>query len=294
MVQAALRNHRSRGVGLDRCDLKRLRSGTAGEGKKGDCRQDDSTDVRHDDDYESTAASVNRRRILGRLMQMPRTRNMISGLLAAAVLAWGQAAPAPKAGHKAPTAADWAALGKLPDFTGVWEIPLGGGAARGGAGANRTGGGRGPAAQPSLTPEYAAKAKAEADARQAARAEDNLSANCLPPGMPGIMSQPYPIEVLMTPGQVTIVIEAYTQVRHIYTDGPTDAGRSRPSFDGTSIRALGRRHAGGGDDGLRAGPARNQLSLQREDEEDCGTLQARRSRYAGCRDSRRSARIRWL
>jgi hypothetical protein len=170
-------------------------------------------------------------------MHMPRTRNLMFGLLAAATLAWGQATPAPKAVHKAPTAADWAALGKLPDFTGVWEIPLGGGAARGGAGrgANRTGGGRGPAAQPSLTPEYAAKAKTEADARQGARAEDNQSANCLPPGMPGIMSQPYPIEVLMTPGQVTMVIEAYTQVRHIYTDGRPMPEDPDPSFDGTSI-----------------------------------------------------------
>jgi hypothetical protein len=169
-------------------------------------------------------------------MQMPRTRNLIFGLLAAATLAWGQATPAsPKAARKAPTAADWAALGKLPDFTGVWEIPLGGGAARGGAARGGAGRGRGPAVQPSLTPEYAAKAKAEADARQAARAEDNLSANCLPPGMPGIMSQPYPIEVLMTPGQVTIVVEAYTQVRHIYTDGRPMPEDPDPSFDGTSI-----------------------------------------------------------
>jgi len=166
---------------------------------------------------------------------MPRTRNLTSGLLAAATLVWGQATPAPKAAHKAPAAADWAALGKLPDFTGVWEIPLGGGAARGGAARGGAGRGRGPAAQPSLTPEYAAKAKAEADARQAARAEDNLSANCLPPGMPAIMSQPYPIEVLMTPGQVTIVIEAYTQVRHIYTDGRPMPDDPDPSFDGTSI-----------------------------------------------------------
>jgi hypothetical protein len=173
-------------------------------------------------------------------MQMPCTRNVLFGFLTAATVVWGQAAPAARAAHKAPTAADWAALGKLPDFTGVWEIPLGGGraarggAARGGApGANRTGGGRGPAAQPSLTPEYAAKARAEAPA--GARPEDNQSANCLPPGMPGIMGQPYPIEVLMTPGQVTIVVEAYTQVRHIYTDGRTMPEDPDPSFDGTSI-----------------------------------------------------------
>ncbi|HEX4134973.1 MAG TPA: hypothetical protein VHY84_10215 [Bryobacteraceae bacterium] len=180
---------------------------------------------------------------------MPHTRNVFYGFLAAALLfvpaAVGQsssAAPAPKATHKAPTQADWAALGKLPDFTGVWEIPLGpparGGAARGGApgrGARgpRTGGGRGPANTPSLTPEYAAKAQEEA--RTAVKAEDNQSANCLPPGMPAIMSQPYPIEVLMTPGQVTIVVEAYEQVRHIYTDGRPLPEDPDPSFDGTSI-----------------------------------------------------------
>src|SRR5262249_29351142 len=130
---------------------------------------------------------------------------------------------------KQPTATDWAALAKLPDFNGVWERggaprgnagqPAGAAAGRGGAaapqrgaaGAQRGGGGRGGGMQ--LTPEYEAK-------RRAYQApEDNTTANCLPPGMPGIMTQPYPMEFLMTPGKVTIVIEAYTQVRHIYTDG---------------------------------------------------------------------------
>jgi hypothetical protein len=86
---------------------------------------------------------------------------------------------------------------------------------------------------PALTAEYAAKAQQQASA--AARAEDNPSANCLPPGMPAIMSQPYPVEFLMTPGLVTVVIEAYTQVRHIYTDGRPVPEDPDPSFDGTSI-----------------------------------------------------------
>jgi hypothetical protein len=177
-------------------------------------------------------------------MPMPRTRNVVFGLLAVAAMAFGQTTPAPApkaAAHKAPTPADWAALGKLPDFTGVWEIPLGGaarGAGRGAPGApaapgRAAGRGRGMAPTPSLTPEFAAKAQEQA--RAAAKAEDNPSANCLPPGMPGIMSQPYPIEILMTPGQVTIVVEAYTQVRHIYTDGRPMPEDPDPSFDGTSI-----------------------------------------------------------
>ena len=134
---------------------------------------------------------------------------------------------------KAPTAADWAALATLPDFNGVWErgaapaAPRGGGAPAaprsGGAppaapGAARGGGARGGgrAGGPSFTPAYEAM---RAAAAKTPAPEDGATANCLPPGMPGIMGQPYPMEFLLTPGKVTLVIEAYTQVRHIYTDG---------------------------------------------------------------------------
>jgi hypothetical protein len=53
--------------------------------------------------------------------------------------------------------------------------------------------------------------------------------------MPGIMGQPYPMEFLFTPGQVTIVIEAYTQVRHIYTDGRRLPEDPDLTFQGTSV-----------------------------------------------------------
>src|SRR4051794_24784625 len=46
---------------------------------------------------------------------------------------------------KAPTAADWAAMAKLPDFNGVWERGGGGGAPAGGA-ARGNAPGAGPAA----------------------------------------------------------------------------------------------------------------------------------------------------
>jgi hypothetical protein len=147
-------------------------------------------------------------------------------VLAAWLLAFAPAALAQKKFvRKPPTAADWTALSKLPDFTGVWETVFGGG--RGGRGRGAL-----PAPpKPSLTPAYAAKAAAIAAAK---KPEDNPSANCLPPGLPGIMTQPYPIEILFTPGQVTIVIEAYTEVRHIYTDRPMPEDPD-PTFDGTSI-----------------------------------------------------------
>jgi len=124
---------------------------------------------------------------------------------------------------KPPAAADWAALAKLPDLTGVWEAPTVG---RGGPG--RAGG---PPPVPELTPAYAAK-KRELDARNS---DDTQAANCLPTGMPAIMGHPYPYEFLLTPGKVTIVSEAYMQVRHVYTDGRPLPADPDPTFNGTSI-----------------------------------------------------------
>jgi hypothetical protein len=146
-------------------------------------------------------------------------RSGTSGVLAvaaafSAVLA--AALGAQKSGTSTPAAADWAAVAKLPDFTGVWE---------------RSGGGGNAAATPSLTPASEAKLKAF----QASPPEDAETANCLPPGMPRIMTQPYPMEFLLTPGKVTIVIEAYTQVRHIYTDGRPLPEDPDLEFHGTSV-----------------------------------------------------------
>jgi hypothetical protein len=164
-------------------------------------------------------------------------------ILAAAATAFGQAGDAKKNARKPPTAADWAELAKLPDFTGVWEVGLGGGGGRGrgaakgapAAGAAGGGPGRGRGAAPlgpSLTPAYLAKAKEMA---AQPRPEENETANCLPPGVPGIMGQPYPMEFLMTPGMVTVVIEAYSQVRHIYTDGRPLPEDPDPTFYGASV-----------------------------------------------------------
>jgi hypothetical protein len=124
---------------------------------------------------------------------------------------------------KPPAASDWAALAKLPDLTGVWEAPTVGRGGRGPASA--------PPAVPQLTPAYAAKKRA-LDARNF---DDTDAANCLPTGMPAVMGHPYPYEFLLTPGKVTIVTEAYMQVRHVYTDGRPLPADPDPTFNGTSI-----------------------------------------------------------
>src|SRR3990172_4099466 len=163
------------------------------------------------------------------------------GILASAV--FGSTSAAQNFTTKAPTPADWTALAKLPDLNGVWERGGVGAGGRGnqaaanpaGGAAQVTRGQRGNAGAaprgPVYTPEYEAKRKAFL----ASPPEDNATANCLPPGMPGIMNQPYPMEFLLTPGKVTIVIEAYTQVRHIYTDGRPLPEDPDPGFFGTSV-----------------------------------------------------------
>jgi hypothetical protein len=173
-------------------------------------------------------------------------------IVALVLAALGTSALAQQPIYKAPTAADWAALAKLPDFSGVWErggVGGGGNAAFGTAPAPRgnqppagnrgtppqgaAGGARGRGATgPSFTPKYEAMRVAAARVPQP---EDNSTANCLPPGMPGIMTQPYPMEFLLTPGKVTIIIEAYTEVRHIYTDGRPLPDEPDPKFFGTSV-----------------------------------------------------------
>jgi len=65
--------------------------------------------------------------------------------------------------------------------------------------------------------------------------QDTDAANCLPPGMPGVMTQPYPIQILVTPGEVTIIQEAYMQVRHVHTDGRDHPADPDLTFNGDSI-----------------------------------------------------------
>jgi hypothetical protein len=111
------------------------------------------------------------------------------------------------------------------------------------------GGGRGadpklappPATPIVLKPEYqkAVDARRNADAEATKRGQPNATpaVSCLPYGMPRMMTvASYPIEILQTPGQVTIVTEAFSEVRRVYLDQaqlPID--EVPPGFYGRSV-----------------------------------------------------------
>ncbi len=122
----------------------------------------------------------------------------------------------------------YAALAKLPDWSGVWEPARM---------ASRPGGKPpGPPPIPKLTPKYAPQYAAFQEKNRTTPGINFVSqvANCVPSGLPGSMLQPYPIEFLFTPGRVTINIETYSVVRRIYTDGSPLPAQPDPSYQGTS------------------------------------------------------------
>ena len=101
---------------------------------------------------------------------------------------------------------------------------------------------RTPVGPPPLNPEYlSAWEEGQRLAREAnARGEPLATAAtfCLPQGMPAMMGGggPFPMEILLSPGQVTIIQEAYTQVRRIYLDTPqATLDDIEPGFYGRSV-----------------------------------------------------------
>jgi hypothetical protein len=140
---------------------------------------------------------------------------------AAAMAAQAQAPQGAKSPQGDPQGDTYESIAKLPDWSGLWE-PTGGG-----------GGGR--PTPPELTPKYAAMAAEYRAKQQSGEIQDGPSANCVPNGMPAIMTQPYPLEILFTPGKITIVIEAYSQWRQIFTDGRKHPEDPDLTFTGHSI-----------------------------------------------------------
>lgn len=120
--------------------------------------------------------------------------------------------------------ADWLALARLPDWTGVWT--------------------------PDITDQFRqietnptpwnAQAQAKVDAlvaEEKAGRPKGLFIDCLPEAMPSWMLISHnAFEVLFTPGRVTLLGESDSnRLRRIYTDGRAHSEDPDPSFHGESI-----------------------------------------------------------
>lgn len=123
------------------------------------------------------------------------------------------------------------------EIGGTWTISFAAGGNPGSAAGSRL-----ERSAPPLKPEY----KAVWDARRAAAREADArgeplatsATRCLPQGMPSMMGGggPFPMEILVSPGQVTIIQEAYNQVRRIYLGKPQAALEDlEPGFFGRSV-----------------------------------------------------------
>jgi hypothetical protein len=104
--------------------------------------------------------------------------------------------------------------------------------------------GRAPAApapipDPPLKPEFLDTWRAETarvrELTQAGLPPTNSNSACLPEGMPSMMQAIFPMEVLETPGQITVIQEAYNQVRRIHLNEELVAAEdAEPRFSGHS------------------------------------------------------------
>jgi len=87
---------------------------------------------------------------------------------------------------------------------------------------------------PSLKPPYDALYAKRMKAFNAGAPIDDVTANCLPPGMPHIMVVPYPFEIVQTPGRVLLLFEYAGQLRRIYLDGRHPTDDDDPTYYGFS------------------------------------------------------------
>ena len=113
-----------------------------------------------------------------------------------------------------------------PDFTGVWTW-------------YRVGTGRPTPAWPQDAP-YTEEAKHKIAAYHALvdPTGDGPGGHCVGVGMPGNMlsSGGYPMEIIQRPEQITIIYEAWTEIRRIYiTDKPVDPKDLIPTRNGYSV-----------------------------------------------------------
>jgi hypothetical protein len=119
-------------------------------------------------------------------------------------------------------------MSKYPDWSGQWKKPAGVG--------NQWDLSRPPGRgqKPPLTPEYQAIWEARIADRAAGGLGGNYTAQCLPHGMPQMMTGIYPMELVVTP-KATYMLSDYNEPRRIFTDGRAWPKEIEPTFNGYSI-----------------------------------------------------------
>jgi hypothetical protein len=144
------------------------------------------------------------------------SRHLAATTIALLALAYGAlASSTPESGARSTPRAQSGPAVSDRNITGAWEPT------RGGPGAP-------PPATPSpitLKAPYAAQWQARRAAQDEATKKGEplatLGSECLPYGMPTMMAVAnYPMEILQTPGQVTIVTEVHSEVRRVFLDRP--------------------------------------------------------------------------
>jgi hypothetical protein len=121
-----------------------------------------------------------------------------------------------------PRATRYQAVTSLPDLTGIWYPDW-----RALFSERRT--------PMKLTPASQAKLDAWNEKYKDTGPPLYAQAHCLPPGLPGLMQQPYPIEISYQPEKVLLYTEAYQQARMFYTDGRALPDDPDLFFNGSSV-----------------------------------------------------------
>ena len=93
-----------------------------------------------------------------------------------------------------------------------------------------------------LKPKYVEILKRRIRAKNAGTPEADASTQCFPHGMPRITESPYPIEIVQTPGQITVLHEVAHNLRRFYLNrahpknpGHTFLGHSVAHWEGDTL-----------------------------------------------------------
>jgi hypothetical protein len=120
-----------------------------------------------------------------------------------------------------------------PDLSGVWFPGTSGGFTFNAAARRQFD----PKVTPEEPPPFQPWATAKIKAMTATDYElGRASVNCMPRGVPGMfLIDPYPIQLVQTPGQLVQLDELNNNFRVIHTDGRPHAQDPDPSFDGDAV-----------------------------------------------------------